>query len=89
MLGGRGREGERERWITGIKASPHTIKITLQLEINYPGIECEISGNCGEYQSIRGGEKGSLGKIEISAVAVCLLKQSFLFPSLNEKINCV
>lgn len=72
---GRGRE----RLITGIKAFPCTINISLQLKINYPDIECEISGNFGECKSIQRGEKGSLGKTERSAVAICLLKQSFLF----------
>jgi len=58
-LVGRGRE----RWITGLKASPHTIKISLQLGINYLGIECEIFGCCGEYQSIQGKrKKGALEK---------------------------
>lgn len=71
------REGEKERWFTGIKASPHTIKISLQLEINILAKNVKFLETVENTKAFRGGEKGSLGKINISAVAICLLKQTF------------
>lgn len=50
-------------------------------------MECEILGTVENRKAFKGGEKGSLGKIKIPAVAICSLKQSFLFPSLHDNIK--